>query len=740
MKPNNGNTNRPLSAKLMYVARDVSNLPDAIFALNQWTVKSASRGEVEKYLLEMTADGADSGPLRTVLQRVLLQSNNPKQDQTIIAGCARLIASVLLGPACNINATKSNSNQSRKVAHSATMKKAVGELLRRGRACTVQLSGQTQPTPEEFAQTVSNSILDLLQRAAAEKQNHEKQGNECTLIPGSSGCSANLSITFSSESQAQILVQQTENDIAVLSAKLANRQKMPQAVYPSSRLKSKNAAATNSVVVDLMSLRDRAKQIADKSGTVVEISVDCKKRFANNEPAEEGDRTPVEAAGDDENTDQQKDIAGKFQSDEDKNALISKCLGATLQSSVAISVSEATALETKIEGLLNQTSAVKEELTSRQSTIASKRQEISTRMEQIRRELEELARQDVQLATEEKEVGVELERLVRKSDKEIGGLKSKVEAKASHVTLDKELRRAVDKLGELEMAWIRSSSALHADGKPTLAEKDVSVPESFTKQPDQPLATLLPTKLANYLHRARSYFQSEAAIVEFLRNRVSSAEAEVLDLEREVQVFYNLGMKNNVESMSHRLTTLKSHIDEDNVVIDALRTDAKLMREDLIRRVEEYYAAMKSVVGEDTGADSINPEILTGTQVAALEEISISLTGIGFYDDADGGLAAIFSKLPKRVSRVACPANTPSEIECDGSTSYIGDIDMLPEPTFNAATAAYKAADLALPAKVAMPKFSWASKSNAPPKTEKKSLLEIQMEEMAAAKEKNGST
>jgi hypothetical protein len=151
IKSNKG-TERSLSAKLSYVACEVSNLPDAIFALNEWTTKSASRGKVEKYLLEMTTEsdaygeeteGNKQGPLRAIIQRVLLHSNNPKQDQTIVVGCANWIISILLGPACNLHAANKINNS--KMAHSTTMKKAVGELLRRGRACAAQLASKPLP-------------------------------------------------------------------------------------------------------------------------------------------------------------------------------------------------------------------------------------------------------------------------------------------------------------------------------------------------------------------------------------------------------------------------------------------------------------------------------------------------------------------------------------------------------------------------------------------------------------------
>ncbi|KAL3778964.1 hypothetical protein HJC23_009729 [Cyclotella cryptica] len=442
-----------------------------------------------------------------------------------------------------------------------------------------------------------------------------------------------------------------------------------------------------------------------------------------------------------------KHIAGQYQTTDDKSAFVLKYLGDTLRTTVATSVSEVAALETEIEGILNQPSTEKDELTNRQDTIITKRKVITSRMEQIRRELEELSRQDEQLATEEKEVAVELDRLAHKTDKQIGELKSQLESKAVFVSLDKELRLAVDKLGELKMAWIRSTSniATSATSASTLSTTTGTFapsPHSTNQQSEPPLPSLLPSKLTTYLNRARSYFQYEAACVEFLRNRVSSAEAEALDLEREIQVFSNLGMKNNVEKMTHRLMMLKNHVEEDNAVTGALRKDAREMRGDLIRRVEEYYTVMEKRDGDEKdAADNENSyEVLNQEHIAALERISIDLTGIGFYDDEDGGLGGIFSKIPKRVSRVVSPVDASSEHDCGRSSSFIGDIGMLPEMSNGVDNASSKphAAVAAPVEKVAMPKFSWANNTNALPKKETKSLLEIQKEELSA-KKNNGS-
>eukprot|EP01082_Thalassiosira_pseudonana_P016134 g13879.t1 g13879 contig9:656606-657532(-) len=111
---------KSLSQKLQYVARDVPQLVDAIFALNAWTTKAASRGDLERYFLDIDAQKS--------------QNKQQADPSTLIAGCANLITSVLLSSACNVNVASSNSsNVSNGVAHSSSMKKALGELLRRGR-------------------------------------------------------------------------------------------------------------------------------------------------------------------------------------------------------------------------------------------------------------------------------------------------------------------------------------------------------------------------------------------------------------------------------------------------------------------------------------------------------------------------------------------------------------------------------------------------------------------------------
>jgi len=748
---------RLLFEKLQYVAQSVPQLADALFALTEWTTKSASRTDLESYFLELNnayAKEEDSsempeGPLRTIIQKVLLfqpQQQQHMDPSTLVTACANLLTCVLLSPACNVNVTEANINTNG-AAHSTTMRKALGELLRRGRVLAAQFGNNANkneqmndgPTPEEVASSISNTILDLLKRAALEKARHERSIATAGNLLGSntvdpSKSTRSQTIHFTSQAQAQKIVRQMEGEIASLMVKIVNKQRMPQHISNGKKALSPASLA----VVDLISNRDRTKQIAEKSGVVLEVSAGCKKCFenGNDDRSEEAvDEGSKKESRHDQKTQQSQPPPGKYQSEESKEAFAQKIVGAPFFSVLAASVEEVKSYEVKVDRILSDVATEQINLSTRQTNVSFKRAEISKRMEQLRRELEELERQDELLVKEEKEVSSELERLERESDEEIDTLKAKIAAKSTHVAVDREVKRTVEKLGELESAWIRSSCA-------TAEPETAAVPAPEPARPSgPPITELLPIKLDQYLNRARSYFQSESQCVEFLRNRVSSTEAEVLDLERELQECTMLGMTNNVETMTLNLRDLKAHVDEDNVVIDALRGDAKAMRTDLIRRVEEYMELMQS--GENA------TEVLTPSHVATLEGISIELTGIGFYDDQDGGLANIFSKIPKRgcaaQSTQANDERTPGPD--NDNSSYIGTVDgsipsPLTTPLEKAPTNGHSlpshvhASSISVVMKPPMPKFNWASKANDMPKHEKKSLLDIQREEMSA-KEKN---
>lgn len=322
---------------------------------------------------------------------------------------------------------------------------------------------------------------------------------------------------------------------------------------------------TSSDLVDLLRRRDRSKQIAET------ISLDCKRQFAA-------------AAGGHDN-DCSEDV--KFEEDD-------------------------------------KTKDASRELTARLNAIATKRQEISIVVKKLQYQLQELTQQDHALAKEGEEVGVQLKHLRKQSDIGESILEELEDNREDKITLDKELRLAVDKLRYLQ-------STATCD------------PVSMDTDTDMTLSNALHAKFLNYLNKSRYYFQTEAECVEYLRNRLSSIKMEVSDLECEIEAFLSLDMKNNLENMEKRLLMLKSHVEEDTNVIDLFKRDVMEMREDLICRVNEYSAMMQIKAKRNDGDDyTINNEFLSA-QIDTLEGIYTDLTSIGMYEDKQKELGSSFT-------------------------------------------------------------------------------------------------
>jgi len=90
-----------------------------------------------------------------------------------------------------------------------------------------------------------------------------------------------------------------------------------------------------------------------------------------------------------------------------------------------------------------------------------------------------------------------------------------------------------------------------------------------------------------YLTRIEKYFESELQMINFLKERAFSLEQKVPSLEIEIQECTALGMTSNVSEMSRTLKKNVQDIADDRSIIEALRSEASEMRNDLIHRLEE---------------------------------------------------------------------------------------------------------------------------------------------------------
>lgn len=697
--------------RLVYIAQDLPQLANAIFAVTEWAANVASRNDLEQYFFETERQdggvGEKVGPLRTIIVRVLLyqpRHNQRLDPSTLTVGCANLITTVLLSPACIVKSE--HDHKLSFAAQSSAMKKILGELLGIGRTLAFQMKTSSASsrvhcvTPKHVAKHISNCILDLLQRASKEKRTHEKRlGARRINVDARFSAADGFSVSsFSSQDQAGEIVRQLEIEVNALASKHGSR----YCPYLSNNHPQENFHG--GVVLDMLVKRDRMKKMADNLGIVLEISLwQGVKRIKNNRKM---------GVAQNARTDEEQQLLplAHFQSAEVKHELVQKIIGTSLHSSIASSINEVLSLKNKVVNLHAETSCEQSVLSSRHRSISSKRKVIIQRMDELRQELEELEMQDQLLAQEESNVMSELGLLEIFSEREIKGFEGKINSKLRYVALDRAVQWTVEKIVEVERAWIRS-----------FFSSDATFPASILPQSKISISSLVPLNLDQYLHYAHSYFQIEVQSIKSLSKRVFSMEAHIFDIECELQPCFALGMSNNVDLMSDDLRTLKSHVNEDNLLIELLMNDVKEMQLDLIRRVEEYCWSMMK--GEQGPHDItiIDTETLRLSHIMFLEGISIELTGIESNLDSGGRMGSIFSKVVN--FRPVKPSSSHAAVQ-------VAEMHTL--------TRSINGKSLSTP--LVIPQFSWANKTNNMLKKTTRSLLDIQREEMSLMERKNPST
>ena len=349
--------------------------------------------------------------------------------------------------------------------------------------------------------------------------------------------------------------------------------------------------------------------------------------------------------------------AAPLQSEEGKRALVERILGSRATSAVAASLGEMRTMEARAEETLAKTSRRKEELTARRNAIAADRRRMRARMDELRRELRRLEEAEARLAAEDDEESRELVALETRAARVASDLRLAVEARANDAAVDREVRRAVDRLGEFESEWMRSSTASAAPTSTSTVDPSSSSAEEGESA--AALADRLPAELTRYLIRARSYFRAEADVVAHLRGRRAAKESEVADLRREMRECASLGgMATAGEIMNRNLRVLRSHAYKDAAAVEALRADAQNMRSDLVSRIGVYGAFDDAEIAPQSAS--------------ILEGISAALTAIGFCDGGDGGLGDALAKIPHTHNN----GEMTAEYQYSGEVN--GDLSKLP--------------------------------------------------------------
>lgn len=669
-----------MKERLIYIVQHASQLSNVIFAINEWSANVASWSELEHCLLGIAGQGSrlkgnEPGPLRSLISRVLLfqpQENDRQDPSSLAAGCANLIATVMLSLAHHSNAKCSPNLDG--AAHSLRLRRVLAELLKRGRSLAFQVSQDglctTVPSPKEIAGNITNCIFDLLHRALKDE----------------------LAKEFSSSHGADILATSSQNSMILhLEDQLSNVLNLKQSCFLSQHMMENPRPIS---LIDLLTKRDQLKMLAAHSGLTLDSSLKCEKRF-DKKQYQRG--TSVNCAKNDWEHDEDQNFRQlpsschtHHQNVGVKHDLILKIMGVSFCDSIASFLKEACSLEEQKVELFSRISREHEVISCRKRSILSKRKDILHKIDCLHRELRELEFQDQQLAQDELHAQSEAEQLDTTSEKQLKTLENNMRSVARHVAMDRDVRLTAEKVGELECYWTGSvftpTSAVAALKVSSLQVLGTSLSKS--------------SNLDQYLQYAECYFQTEAQCIEFLNNRATS----------EVDAFDDKGGHQQLR-LGHDHMTLKLRASEDNAVVDILKKEANEMWLDFTHRVGDYCgSAGKGKHSPDV--ENIVTETLNSSQLMIQEGISKLIADIESkcHPDAD----IVTTPKPTGPTLHYHFSHPPTGATSESSVMSPRQVFPIKVPTTSAV----------------MPKLSWAINLSDFVREGTISILDIQREEM----------
>ena len=218
---------------------------------------------------------------------------------------------------------------------------------------------------------------------------------------------------------------------------------------------------------------------------------------------------------------------------------------------------------------------------------------VAERMEELRQAMQQLEQDDAELreriseAEEESEAvqdemerEAELRRLGRPSEKE-------------ETKFDEEVGGLVDSLHTLDMS-IRQAIALSG----------FSAPES----------NAVSAKLGSYLRSVSNYFTTEAECVEFLRNRIEMLRKAETDIKTEMKEYEELGISATISHLTDSLTSTQRNIEDDQVVIDRLVSEARKMADMVDQKLTRYTSPTRETP-DGMRLESMHKRVLQGILV-----------------------------------------------------------------------------------------------------------------------------
>ena len=246
-------------------------------------------------------------------------------------------------------------------------------------------------------------------------------------------------------------------------------------------------------VVELMTKRDTHKAAAEKYSTIMNITM-------LNVFIESGQGTEKISSSTLDNVQHRENLVASIVGHDSKTAESNRVKYNSLKSQLAEANST----------IYNQRNSISTEL----DACEKQRQEFSERIQLLKLELQKLEQEDVKIKSRMDELGAQMTTLLGTQSSDIRGLENELTETTKLIKLEDNTKSIVDILHKFETDLVSASTSTCSN---TIESSDFN-PVKISR------------KIGIYIVRMMNYFSSEADMVIFLKNRVSSLESQIASL------------------------------------------------------------------------------------------------------------------------------------------------------------------------------------------------------------------
>ena len=255
-------------------------------------------------------------------------------------------------------------------------------------------------------------------------------------------------------------------------------------------------------VVELMTKRDTHKAAAEKYSTIMNITM-------LNVFIESGQGTEKISSSTLDNVQHRENLVASIVGHDSKTAESNRAKYNSLKSQLAEANST----------IYNQRNSISTEL----DACEKQRQEFSERIQLLKLELQKLEQEDVKIKSRMDELGAQMTTLLGTQSSDIRGLENELTETTKLIKLEDNTKSIVDILHKFETDLVSASTSTCSN---TIESSDFN-PVKISR------------KIGIYIVRMMNYFSSEADMVIFLKNRVSSLESQIASLVSFPLQFYS---------------------------------------------------------------------------------------------------------------------------------------------------------------------------------------------------------